>query len=411
MKKILLSLTVLLMAGTALAQVNFTFERTSNTEATVNVAKDGEPAAGITATISISGATEYKAATGQTYGGTTVADAVTPNSVLCINRNTSEGSHTNPNIYTLTVTNSSANAITFDQFRVSGVAMNSNGHYQPAQTPRKRFFKIGYGGNATDWTEKWICDHTHHSGSRVNNLFDLNDTQTIEAGEEYIFTISISKEGVAATNNWNQGCFWGITEVSLVNTHTLKVGTSGYATLMLGYNATIPAETTCYKAVANGTYATLTAIEEGTLAANTAVLVKAKAGDYVFEPVDYASAVEGNELRGTLSTKNIAPESGTTCYVLANKNGVGFYRAELNQNAAGADGETHFLNNANKAYLPARAVTASARFLSYYYGTETAIESIEAETATDAVVYDLAGRRVKAAQKGLYIVNGKVVIK
>lgn len=402
MKKILLSLTVLLMAGTALAQVNFTFERTSNTEATVNVAKDGEPAAGITATISISGATEYKAATGQTYGGTTVADAVTPNSVLCINRNTSDGSHTNPNIYTLTVTNLSANAITFDQFRVSGVAMNSNGQYQPVQTPRKRFFKIGYGGNATDWTEKWICDHTHHSGSRVNNLFDLGATQTIGAGETYTFTISISKEGVAATDGWNLGCFWGITEVSLVNTHTLKVGTSGYATLMLGYNATIPTGATCYKAVANGNYATLTAIE-GTLAANTAVLVEAEANDYVFEPVDYASAVEGNELLGTLSTKSITPESGT-CYVLAKPEGqeVGFYRATL------TDGS--FLNNANKAYLPVTA-GAGARFLSFDFGTETAIESIEAETATDAVVYDLAGRRVKAAQKGLYIVNGKVVIK
>lgn len=404
MKKILLSLTALLMAGTALAQVNFTFNRTSNTEATVNVAKDGEPADGIIATISISGANEYKAATGETYGATTVADAVTPNSVLCINRNTSDGSHTNPNIYTLTVTNSSANAITFDQFRVSGVAMNNNGQYQPGQTPRKRFFKIGYGGNATDWTEKWICDATHHSGSRVNNLFDLNDTQTIEAGEEYTFTISISKDGVAATDNWNQGCFWGITEVSLVNTHTLKVGASGYATLMLGYNATIPTGATCYKAMVNGTYATLTAIE-GTLAANTAVVVKAEADDYVFEPVDYASAVEGNELLGTLSTKSINPESGTTCYVLAKpeEQEVGFYRATLT--------DASFLNNANKAYLPVIA-GAGARFLSFDFGTETAIDELKAENGdVKTVIYDLSGRRVQNAQKGIFIVNGKKVIK
>lgn len=404
MKKSLLSLLALLMAGTALAQVNFTFNRTSNTVATVNVAKDGEPAAGITATISISGANEYKAATGQTYAGTTVADAVPVNSVLCISRNTSDASHKTPNQYTLTVTNSSANAITFDQFRVSGVAMNSSGQYQPGQTPRKRFFKIGYGENATEWTEKWICDGTHHSGSRVNNLFDLNDTQTIGAGEEYTFTISISNDGVAATDKWNGGCFWGITEVSLVNTHTLKVGASGYATLMLGYNATIPTGATCYKAMANGTYATLTAIE-GTLAANTAVVVKAEADDYVFEPVDYASAVEGNELLGTLSTKSINPESGTTCYVLAKPEGqeVGFYRATL------TDGS--FLNTANKAYLPVTAA-AAARFISFDFGTETGIDELKAENGNlKTETFDLAGRRVQGAQKGIFIVNGKKVIK
>ena len=35
----------------------------------------------------------------------------------------------------------------------------------------------------------------------------------------------------------------------------------------------------------------------------------------------------------------------------------------------------------------------------------------ELSYAADAVVYDLAGRRVQKAQKGLYIVNGVKVIK
>ena len=40
------------------------------------------------------------------------------------------------------------------------------------------------------------------------------------------------------------------------------------------------------------------------------------------------------------------------------------------------------------------------------------IESIEgAENAANAVIYDLSGRRVQKAQKGLYIVNGVKVIK
>ena len=56
---------------------------------------------------------------------------------------------------------------------------------------------------------------------------------------------------------------------------------------------------------------------------------------------------------------------------------------------------------------------ASSRYNALFFdGTETAIESVEGEDENaKAVVYDLAGRRVQNAQKGVFIVNGKVVIK
>lgn len=411
MKKSLLSLAALLIAGSAVAQVNFTFNRTSDSAAEVNVAKDGEDATGVTATIAIEKPNDnatalvsatYLAATGNTAQATTVADAPDKDNVLCINKNTTAGTNTFPNKYTLTVTNESGQAITFDQFRVSGVAMNSVGDYQPSSTPRKRFFKIGYGTEATEWVEKWICDNNgHNSGRNVNNLFDLEETQTIPAGATYVFTVSISNEGVAATDKWNQGCFWGITEISLVNTHTLSVGESGYATLMLGYNATIPADATCYAAAVEGDKAKLTAIE-GALAANTPVLVQAAEGDYVFEPVDYASAVEGNELAGSLSAKDITPAASTTCYVLAQPEGkdVAFYQVEM-------DG-VKFACKANKAYLP--VVGSSAARINFDFGTETGIAETESGNLKTEM-YDLSGRRVQSAQKGIFIVNGKKVIK
>lgn len=412
MKKSLLSLAALLMAGTAFAQVNFTFNRTSDSAAEVNVAKDGEAATGVTATIAIEKPNDnatalvsatYLAATGNTAQATTVADAPDKDNVLCINKNTTAGTNTFPNKYTLTVTNESGQAITFDQFRVSGVAMNSGGDYQPSSTPRKRFFKIGYGTEATELVEKWICDNNgHHSGKNVNNLFDLEETQTIPAGATYVFTVSISNEGVATTDKWNQGCFWGITEISLVNTHTLSVGESGYATLMLGYNATIPADATCYTAAVEGDKAKLTAIE-GALAANTPVLVQAAEGDYVFEPVDYAPAVEGNELAGSLSAKDITPATSTICYVLAQPEGkdVAFYQVEM-------DG-VKFACKANKAYLPVTASVAPAR-INFDFGTEIGIAETESGNLKTEM-YDLSGRRVQSAQKGIFIVNGKKVIK
>lgn len=87
-------------------------------------------------------------------------------------------------------------------------------------------------------------------------------------------------------------------------------------------------------------------------------------------------------------------------------NEVGFYKALMNQ-----EGKTAFLNNGFKAYLPAG--DNNARSLVFNFGdTETAIESVEGENENaKAVVYDLAGRRVQNAQKGVFIVNGKVVIK
>ena len=85
---------------------------------------------------------------------------------------------------------------------------------------------------------------------------------------------------------------------------------------------------------------------------------------------------------------------------------VGLYKAAKNQ----LDG-TAFKNNANKAYLPAPA-EAPIRFLVFNFGEETGIESVEgAENGAEEIVFDLAGRRVQNAQKGVFIVNGKVVIK
>ena len=95
-------------------------------------------------------------------------------------------------------------------------------------------------------------------------------------------------------------------------------------------------------------------------------------------------------------------------YVLSKStSGVGFYKAALNQ----AEG-TAFKNNANKAYLPIEEAS-EANVLRFFFGdSETAIESVEGEDENaKAVVYDLAGRRVQNAQKGVFIVNGKVVIK
>ena len=182
--------------------------------------------------------------------------------------------------------------------------------------------------------------------------------------------------------------------------HTLSV-TSEWATLVLGFNATIPSGVEVYSvSETSGKSAKLEAVTE-VVPANEAVLVKANNGNYTFGYTTTEGNIVDNKLEGTLFTKNVEKNA----YVLAKVgDNVGFYSAKQ------TDGV--FLNNANKAYLPADAVPAGARFLSFDFGTETAIEGVEGENGNvKTEIYDLAGRRVKAAQKGLYIVNGKVVIR
>ena len=183
--------------------------------------------------------------------------------------------------------------------------------------------------------------------------------------------------------------------------------TADYATLYLGQATYIPEGVEVYSvtAAANG-YATLTVVE-GVLPANTGVILK-NAGTYTFKTAGATGSAEGNLLRGSVENAYVEGPA----YVLANgTNGVGLYKAELNKNAEGNAGDTHFKNNAKKAYLPDTA-SAGVRFLSFGFGdNETAIENIEGAEVENAVVYDLAGRRVQKAQKGLYIVNGKKVIK
>ena len=134
--------------------------------------------------------------------------------------------------------------------------------------------------------------------------------------------------------------------------------------------------------------------------ANSAVVLTGEAGNYTFTATTEAGEeVAGNVLFGH-ATETAATDN-TGIYALANKtNGVAFYPFV---------GTTY---KAGKAYLNISGLSASeVRFFNIFdEDMETAIEGVEA-VDTKSEIYDLAGRRVQNAQKGVFIVNGKVVIK
>ena len=182
--------------------------------------------------------------------------------------------------------------------------------------------------------------------------------------------------------------------------YSLEVTSAGWATLFLDYAVAIPEGVTCYTVSAvSAESATLVNVED-VLPANTAVIVEAEEGECVFEVTDASTEVESNML-GTTVNKYIFEDA----YVLGVVDGVvGLYKAEM---AGGA-----WLNNANKAYLPASAVpNKSAAFYGFDWNGTTGIDEITDNREQSTVIYDLTGRRVETiTEPGIYIVNGKKVL-
>ena len=185
----------------------------------------------------------------------------------------------------------------------------------------------------------------------------------------------------------------------------VTVTAAGYATFYAPVAVQVEG-VTANTVTVNGEWAILNEIEGGVIPANTGVILMGKAGTYNFAITTTDKTIKSdlNALRGSVEARYVTEDA----YVLANgEDGVGLYKATKNQQNGAS-----WLNNAFKAYLPASAVLAGVRFLSFNFGddVETSIESVEGENGK-AEIYDLAGRRVQNAQKGVFIVNGKVVIK
>ena len=183
-----------------------------------------------------------------------------------------------------------------------------------------------------------------------------------------------------------------------------------YATMHLGYKVAIPDGVEAYivSSIENG-YAIMAEVE-GVIPAATPVILKnvGSVGSYDFSySADKADAIDENLLEGSIVNRYVLENA----YVLGIKdNKPGFYLAEMNQLSDAA-----FKNNANKAYLPARKLTAGsdAPYYSFRFEGEgtTGVEEVKTENGNVKTVYDLTGRRVEeVTAPGIYIVNGKKVL-
>lgn len=228
------------------------------------------------------------------------------------------------------------------------------------------------------------------NGSTTNWATGTAYLTTQEAGD-YVLTLA------------NSGNTW-MTNVSLVKAAAedvdIVVTDAEWGTMIIPFNAAVPQGLTVYSADAVDSENNIQMTEQDEIVANTPYIVKGK-GTYNFNGVSTNN--ETSYKVGLLTGVYAETDAPVGSYVLQNlteKDGVAFYVVE--------DGAQPKVK-ANRAYLTVPAAGGDVKAFLLGEGTN-AIETVNAKTAQNGAIYNIAGQRVEKAVKGLYIMNGKKVL-
>lgn len=177
-----------------------------------------------------------------------------------------------------------------------------------------------------------------------------------------------------------------------------------YATYYLPFAAKAPEGVKAYAGTVSNGNVKLTEYANGVIPANEGVLLvsdNATSATFTLANDADVTAID-NDLKGvTAATELTGVDNSERVRIFSTKDGVaGFYKPNSNITSLAA----------NKAYVMAPA-TEGALALNFG-GNVTGINSVSDNAAmpNNVEIYDLAGRRVNHAVKGVYVVNGKKII-
>lgn len=177
-----------------------------------------------------------------------------------------------------------------------------------------------------------------------------------------------------------------------------------YATYYLPFAAKAPEGVKAYAGTVSNGSVKLTEYANGVIPANKGVLLvsdNATSATFTLANDADVTAID-NDLKGvTAATELTGVDNSERVRIFSTKDGVaGFYKPNSNITSLAA----------NKAYVMAPA-TEGALALNFG-GNVTGINSVSDNAAmpNNVEIYDLAGRRVSHAVKGVYVVNGKKII-
>lgn len=215
-------------------------------------------------------------------------------------------------------------------------------------------------------------------------------------------TGSFQKAGFDNYYDDNNSSAFTFEEVAYPNTINFNAakninGVSYIATFSAPFATIIPANVKAYYVSAKGTEATMTAIDAQVIPANQGVILTSESGDaatMVPAAGETAATITGNQLGHSAGAAQ-ALTAGEG-YILGNgSEGTAFYPCKAGSLPI------------NKAYLLGNGESA---IVMNFGNAVTGINTIAAPASAKAPIFDLSGRRVVKATKGLYIQNGKKFI-
>lgn len=215
-------------------------------------------------------------------------------------------------------------------------------------------------------------------------------------------TGSFQKAGFDNYYDENNSSAFTFEEVTYPNTINFNAaqninGVSHIATFSAPFATIIPTGVKAYYVSAKGTEATMTAIDAQAIPANQGVILTSESGaaaTMVPAAGETAATITGNQLGHSAgAAKTLTAGEG---YILGNgTEGIAFYPCKAGSLPS------------NKAYLLGNGESA---IVMNFGNAVTGINTIAAPASAKAPIFDLSGRRVVKATKGLYIQNGKKVI-
>ena len=336
----------------------------------------------------------------------------------------------NTTIYELTPIKGGSN--TYDDAGATGILINDVRWFATGNTTDLPW-KIG-GNNITKVDRDIICSTPVHgtfgkvvvsigntSGSITLNSLTLSvsdnanftNAQTYKyssnlgANKDYTFNITPVRNGyykitlnvsVSGSNNK----YYEFCGAKFYRTHTTTLTSAGYATFCLPYNATVPQGLMAYTASDKGDYIKLTAKAGGKIAAGEGVVLKGEENTYTFvATAESVLPTEGNLMVGV--TENTHLTATDNAYMLVRDKNSG----EITFSLLNAD----YTLSANKAYLKLEENDARKQISTIWDDNGTGIDEIlNTSTLNNNTIYNLSGQRLRQRQKGLNIIDGKLVI-
>lgn len=305
----------------------------------------------------------------------------------------------------------------------AGSQMTVSANLDPDNGPAT-IFMLTDGNKLLSYDLGLYANDTHSIGSTVNNYNTYSFLKS-EGGNVGYYTIKSNYSGSkylwSNTSNTDRNgeyaegnCDWEIEEVPYlpvpIYNDTYKLGTF-YSPVALTQNTT---RIKFYTGTVTNNYFNLTQYTGNVIPANTAFVTEyVKDGQtsnncaylqIASDPSlteDQEEQLDNNQLQGQFQTITTPTITGKTICTMQEISSALTFASYTGTTVKGF-----------RAYLPVDNNTAAGGSGSFrlVFGVPTGIDTIGNQPAQEQTVYDLSGRRVEHAGKGLYIVNGKKVM-